>query len=91
MLATVIILTATSIALADPQGRRDPPSKDQLAAITERGRLLAGYDAGRLARHGRRPGQDAEGGQRRPLHRPEDGERAGWSPSGGSTRGGTSS
>jgi hypothetical protein len=33
------------VALADPPERKEPPSKVELAAITERGRNLAGYDA----------------------------------------------
>ncbi len=43
MLATVTALAL--LALADPPERREPPSKEQLAAVTERGRNLAGYDA----------------------------------------------
>ncbi len=42
MLAT---LTALALLLADPPERKEPPSKEELAAITERGRNLAGYDA----------------------------------------------
>jgi hypothetical protein len=43
MLATV---TAVALfALADPPQRKEPPTKEELAAITERGRNLAGYDA----------------------------------------------
>jgi hypothetical protein len=33
------------VALTDPPARKEPPSKYELAAITERGRDLAGYDA----------------------------------------------
>ena len=43
MLATVTALAL--IALADPPEPRKPPTKEELAAITERGRNLAGYDA----------------------------------------------
>jgi hypothetical protein len=43
MLATVIALAL--IAFADPPERKEPPTKEELAAITERGRNLAGYDA----------------------------------------------
>ena len=43
MLATVTVLAL--LALADPPERKEPPSKQELAAITERGRDLAGYDA----------------------------------------------
>ena len=43
MLATVTALAL--LALADPPDRKEPPTKDELAAITERGRNLAGYDA----------------------------------------------
>jgi hypothetical protein len=43
MLPTATILVA--LALADPPGHKDPPTKAVLAAITERGRSLAGYDA----------------------------------------------
>jgi hypothetical protein len=40
------ILTAfTVLTLIDPPERKEPPTKDELAAITDRGRDLAGYDA----------------------------------------------
>jgi hypothetical protein len=43
-----MLLTAAAVALiafADPPAGNEPPTKDALAAITERGRDLAGYDA----------------------------------------------
>lgn len=43
MLATLTVLTA--FVLADPQERKEPPAKEELAAMTDRGRDLAGYDA----------------------------------------------
>jgi hypothetical protein len=43
MLATVTALAL--IALADPPDPKKPLTKEELAAITERGRNLAGYDA----------------------------------------------
>ena len=43
MLATVTALAL--FALADPPDRKEPPTKEELAAIAERGRNLAGYDA----------------------------------------------
>jgi hypothetical protein len=43
MLVTVTALAL--FALIDPPARKEPPSKAELAAITERGRDLAGYDA----------------------------------------------
>jgi hypothetical protein len=43
MLVTVTALAL--IALVDPPARKEPPSKPELAAITDRGRDLAGYDA----------------------------------------------
>jgi hypothetical protein len=43
MLATVTALVV--LALADPPERKEPPTKEELAAIAERGRALAGYDA----------------------------------------------
>ncbi len=43
MLATLTALTV--ITLFDPSQDKEPPSKDELAAITDRGRELAGYDA----------------------------------------------
>ena len=43
MLATVTALAV--ILLADPPARKEPPFKAELAAITERGGDLAGYDA----------------------------------------------
>ena len=42
MLAMLTVLTV--IALFDPPERKAPPTKEDLAAITERGRDLAGYD-----------------------------------------------
>lgn len=42
MLATVTVFAL--IALADPPDPKKPPTKDELSAITERGRNLAGYD-----------------------------------------------
>lgn len=43
MLATLTALAL--IAFADPPEPKKPPTKEELAAITERGRNLAGYDA----------------------------------------------
>ena len=43
MLLTLTALTV--ITLFDPQDRKEPPTKEELAAITDRGRDLAGYDA----------------------------------------------
>jgi hypothetical protein len=43
MLATVAVLAL--IAFVDPPERKEPPTKEELAAITERGRSLAAYDA----------------------------------------------
>ena len=43
MLATLTALAL--IALFDQPARKEPPSKEELAAITDRGRDLAGYDA----------------------------------------------
>ena len=43
MLATLTALTV--ITLFDPPERKEPPTKEELAAITDRGRDLAGYDA----------------------------------------------
>lgn len=43
MLATVTVFAFA--ALADPPEPKKPPTKKELAAITERGRNLAGYDA----------------------------------------------
>jgi hypothetical protein len=40
-----IVITLALIALADPPEPKMPPSKEELAAITQRGRDLAGYDA----------------------------------------------
>src|SRR2546423_543492 len=45
MLATMTTLAIALIALADPPERKGPPTEDELAGITRRGRLLAGYDA----------------------------------------------
>lgn len=42
MLATVTVFAL--IALADPPDPKKPPTKDELSAITERGRNLASYD-----------------------------------------------
>jgi hypothetical protein len=43
------MLTAVTVVafvvLADPPARKEPPTKEELTAITERGRDLAGYDA----------------------------------------------
>jgi hypothetical protein len=44
MLATLTAFAVSLITLADPPERKEPPSGDELARITERGRLLAGYD-----------------------------------------------
>jgi len=42
----LITMTALALfALTDQPARKEPPTKDELAAITERGRGLAGYDA----------------------------------------------
>ena len=41
----MILTVFTVIILAEPQERKEPPAKEELAAITERGRDLAGYDA----------------------------------------------
>ena len=42
----LLTLTAfTVITLFDPPHRKEPPTKEELAAITDRGRDLAGYDA----------------------------------------------
>ena len=43
MLATLTALAV--ITLFDPPDGKEPPTKEELAAITERGRDLAGYDA----------------------------------------------
>ncbi len=43
MLATLTAFIV--IALFDPPARKEPPNKEELAAITDRGRDLAGYDA----------------------------------------------
>lgn len=43
MLAALTVLAA--VAFADPPERQEPPSPQELAAIAERGRDLAGYDA----------------------------------------------
>lgn len=44
MIATVAALVLFSPLVDDPPIAKEPPSKEVLAAITERGRLLAGYD-----------------------------------------------
>jgi len=42
----LITMTALALfALTDQPARKEPPSKDELAAISARGRDLAGYDA----------------------------------------------
>src|SRR3982751_2046358 len=42
----LVTLTALAvIALADPPKGKEPPTPKELAAITDRGRDLAGYDA----------------------------------------------
>src|SRR4051794_22740171 len=38
------LTTLAFIALVDPPAQKEPPSKEELAAITERGRLLAECD-----------------------------------------------
>jgi hypothetical protein len=43
MLTAVTVLAM--LTLFDPPERKEPPTKEELAAITERGRDLAGYDA----------------------------------------------
>ena len=43
MLVTLTVLAV--ITLADPPAPKEPPSKQDLAAISDRGRDLAGYDA----------------------------------------------
>jgi hypothetical protein len=43
MLATVTAIAL--VVLTDPLARKEPPTKEELAAITDRGRDLAGYDA----------------------------------------------
>ncbi len=43
MLTTMTVLAF--VVLADPPARKEPPTQQELAAITERGRDLAGYDA----------------------------------------------
>ena len=44
MISITAAVAVTLAAFADPEGK-EPPSKEELAAITERGRDLAGYDA----------------------------------------------
>ena len=44
MLAITTAFAITLMTLADPPERKEPPTRDELARITERGRLLAGYD-----------------------------------------------
>src|SRR3954447_17833392 len=42
----LVTLTALAvITVFDPPAGKQPPTKEELAAITDRGRLLAGYDA----------------------------------------------
>jgi hypothetical protein len=42
----LLIVTAIAlVVLADAPARKEPPTKEELTAITERGRDLAGYDA----------------------------------------------
>jgi hypothetical protein len=43
MLVTMTVLAF--LVLADPPARKEPPTQEELAAITDRGRHLAGYDA----------------------------------------------
>jgi hypothetical protein len=45
MLASVVALVLVASAPEDPPAREGPPTQKELAAITERGRDLAGYDA----------------------------------------------
>jgi hypothetical protein len=45
MISISTAVALTLVAAADPDARREPPSKAELGAITERGRNLAGYDA----------------------------------------------
>jgi hypothetical protein len=40
-----VVTALAFVVLADPPARKEPPSKEEMAAITERGRDLAGYDA----------------------------------------------
>ena len=70
MLTTVTALAL--VALADPPARKEPPSKAELAAITDRGRDLAGYDAAAWHASDALQAKTAERGERRPLHRPQD-------------------
>jgi hypothetical protein len=44
LVAITTLLAASATALADPPQSDGPPSRTELAAITERGRLLAEYD-----------------------------------------------
>jgi hypothetical protein len=44
MITPVTILALIFATLPDPPDRKEPPSKEVLAAITQRGRDLAGYD-----------------------------------------------
>jgi hypothetical protein len=44
MITPVTILALIFATLPDPPDRKEPPSKEELAAITQRGRDLAGYD-----------------------------------------------
>ncbi len=45
MMSITAAVALTLAACADPDAPKEPPSKAELAAITERGRNLAGYDA----------------------------------------------
>src|SRR4051812_19016166 len=44
MISIAAALAVTLAAHADPDGAKEPPTRAELAAITERGRNLAGYD-----------------------------------------------
>src|SRR5262245_62032126 len=61
-----MLIAATALALlalVDPPARKDPPTRKELAAITERGRDLAGCDA--AARHASDAVQAKRPGERR--------------------------
>ena len=70
MLATVTALAL--LALADPPDRKEPPTKEELAAITERGRNLAGYDAAAWHASDAVQAKDPKPGRVVRLHRPQD-------------------